>query len=74
MGAALTYARRYALFALVGIAGEDGLDAPDTTSELPCQKLVCRLVHHRRMRDITPDQVLTAARSTLAKASLTAYS
>jgi hypothetical protein len=29
MGAALTYARRYALFALVGIAGEDGLDAPD---------------------------------------------
>jgi hypothetical protein len=30
MGAALTYARRYALFALVGIAGEDDLDAPDT--------------------------------------------
>jgi hypothetical protein len=28
-GAALTYARRYALFALVGIAGEDDLDAPD---------------------------------------------
>ncbi len=28
MGAALTYARRYALFALVGIAGEDDLDAP----------------------------------------------
>ena len=35
MGAALTYARRYALFTLVGIAGEDDLDAPD----LP--------VHHR---------------------------
>jgi hypothetical protein len=36
MGAALTYARRYALFTLVGIAGEDDLDAPDlpvTTSE-----------------------------------------
>jgi hypothetical protein len=31
MGAALTYARRYALFALVGIAGEDDLDAPDTS-------------------------------------------
>jgi hypothetical protein len=30
MGAALTYARRYALFTLVGIAGEDDLDAPDT--------------------------------------------
>ena len=29
MGAALTYARRYALFTLVGIAGEDDLAAPD---------------------------------------------
>ena len=29
MGAALTYARSYALFTLVGIAGEDDLDAPD---------------------------------------------
>ena len=29
MGAALTYGRRYALFTLVGIAGEDDLDAPD---------------------------------------------
>src|SRR5215204_2377205 len=29
MGAALTYARRYALFTLVGIAGEDDLDGPD---------------------------------------------
>jgi hypothetical protein len=35
MGAALTYARRYALFTLVGIAGEDDLDAPD----LPGMKL-----------------------------------
>ena len=33
MGAALTYARRYALFALVGIAGEDDLDAPDLLSD-----------------------------------------
>lgn len=33
MGAALTYARRYALFTMVGIAGEDDLDAPpDTTN------------------------------------------
>jgi hypothetical protein len=31
MGTALTYARRYALFTLVGIAGEDDLDAPDFT-------------------------------------------
>jgi hypothetical protein len=29
LGAALTYARRYALFTIVGIAGEDDLDAPD---------------------------------------------
>jgi hypothetical protein len=33
MGAALSYARRYALFALVGIAGEDDLDAPDLLAE-----------------------------------------
>jgi hypothetical protein len=33
MGAALTYARRYALFTLVGIAGEDDLDAPDLCDE-----------------------------------------
>jgi len=43
MGAALTYARRYALFTLVGIAGEDDLDAPDlatpTTSATAAEKL-----------------------------------
>src|SRR6202171_2111404 len=35
MGAALTYARRYALFTMVGIAGEDDLDAPDLTNDWP---------------------------------------
>ena len=35
MGAALTYARRYALFTLVGIAGEDDLDAPDLPVNTP---------------------------------------
>jgi hypothetical protein len=35
MGAALTYARRYALFTLVGIAGEDDLDAPDLVACAP---------------------------------------
>ena len=36
MGAALTYARRYALFTMVGIAGEDDLDAsPDVTNDPP---------------------------------------
>src|SRR5215217_6988272 len=34
MGAALTYARRYGLFTLVGIAGEDDLDAPDLPQEI----------------------------------------
>jgi hypothetical protein len=38
MGAALTYARRYSLFALVGIAGEDDLDAPDLNAG-PASKL-----------------------------------
>jgi hypothetical protein len=37
MGAALTYARRYALFTMVGIAGEDDLDAPDLANE-PLQR------------------------------------
>src|SRR5262249_51465303 len=37
MGAALTYARRYALFTLVGIAGEDDLDAPDLCDG-PCSQ------------------------------------
>ena len=37
MGAALTYARRYALFTLVGIAGEDDLDAPDLITPTPTQ-------------------------------------
>jgi len=35
MGAALTYARRYVLFTLVGIAGEDDLDAPDICMPVP---------------------------------------
>jgi hypothetical protein len=34
MGAALTYARRYALFTLVGIAGEDDFDAPDLNGKV----------------------------------------
>src|SRR5262245_3210577 len=35
MGAALTYARRYALFTLIGIAGEDDIDAPDLPALAP---------------------------------------
>ena len=37
MGGALTYARRYALFTLVGIAGEDDIDAPDLPTLIPSQ-------------------------------------
>jgi heptosyltransferase II len=46
-------------------------DVIETTSELPCRpchKPVCRLVHHRCMRDIAPEQVVAAARAVLAKA------
>jgi hypothetical protein len=39
MGAALTYARRYALFTLVGIAGEDDLDAPDLCEPAPSSSM-----------------------------------
>jgi len=43
MGAALTYARRYALFALVGIAGEDDLDAPDLNGREPPERVAGKL-------------------------------
>ena len=42
----------------------------ETTSELacrPCHKPVCRLVHHRCMRDIAPEVVLAATRQALAR-------
>src|SRR5204863_2286053 len=44
MGAALTYARRYALFALVGIAGEDDLDAPDLNAPEPLEPVAKKSV------------------------------
>jgi hypothetical protein len=47
MGAALTYARRYALFALVGLAGEDDLDAPDLNAPDPAG-------HHSRETTAEP--------------------
>jgi heptosyltransferase II len=43
----------------------------ETTSELPCRpchKPVCRLAHHRCMRDIAPEQVLAEARGVLVQA------
>jgi hypothetical protein len=46
VGTALTYARRYALFALVGIAGEDDLDAPDTPLPAPVSSSPIRRMAH----------------------------
>jgi hypothetical protein len=50
MGAALTYARRYALFTLVGIAGEDDLDAPDLKAPVPPAPLAAKPTPHRHGR------------------------
>ena len=50
MGAALTYARRYTLFALVGIAGEDDLDAPDLHVAEPVDARGAHAVSHHRTR------------------------
>ncbi len=48
MGAALTYARRYALFTMVGIAGEDDLDAPPDATPDPTES------HKVFHRDLPP--------------------
>ena len=42
MGASLTYARRYALFTMVGIAGEDDLDAPPVSCSLTATRAQAR--------------------------------
>jgi ERF superfamily len=67
MGAALTYARRYALFALVGIAGEDDLDAPDLPSRSePVPKPASAAVPKRNggsAKEQTPRQEPTNAES-----------
>jgi heptosyltransferase-2 len=49
----------------------------ETTSELacrPCHKPVCRLEHHRCMRDIPVEQVASAARGALAATTVTSRS
>ena len=77
MGAALTYARRYALFTLVGIAGEDDVDAPDLTAppdhtagiEKPPPSKTGQLnggrshIRHRRAPKSVPRPILGAAPS-----------
>src|SRR6266516_267284 len=52
MGAALTYARRYALFTLVGIAGEDDLDAPDLGANLQPGGPIAPNVHPAPREDV----------------------
>jgi hypothetical protein len=55
MGAALTYARRYALFTLVGIAGEDDLDAPDLCARAaPSSSALDRLSNPNEGRPTIP--------------------
>jgi hypothetical protein len=54
MGAALTYARRYALFTMVGIAGEDDLDAPVINGDGPSRDKAADV-----SRTTTPSQVPT---------------
>ena len=73
MGAALTYARRYALFTLVGIAGEDDLDAPDLgadptpSTELPGPIRQSNGQVARRMPDGDRKRPETSARSVLGE-------
>ena len=50
MGAALTYARRYALFTLVGIAGEDDIDAPDLKAPTPPASSAAKPAPNRRLK------------------------
>ena len=61
MGAALTYARRYALFTLVGIAGEDDLDAPDINLKVEPisgeSAVVTALATDRQARSLASDEV-----------------
>jgi hypothetical protein len=51
MGAALTYARRYALFTLVGIAGEDDMDAPNLSAPAAKQGQDLGVSRRRANRD-----------------------
>jgi ERF superfamily len=81
MGAALTYARRYALFALVGIAGEDDLDAPDMTACAPAagpepdarqNRFRSRESRNGRLRDAESTAVLDAGHSAVLRDKLLA--
>jgi ERF superfamily len=68
VGAALTYARRYALFALVGIAGEDDLDAPDLHVAEPVDPRASHAVSHHRPRSNGADGQVDRKRSAKPRA------
>src|SRR5271169_687537 len=74
MGAALTYARRYALFTLVGIAGEDDLDAPDLNTPAATASAAAKLVpnKHGRLNGGQADSVqhIPSGRGTKVASSL----
>src|SRR3954464_2048552 len=65
MGAALTYARRYALFTLVGIAGEDDLDAPDLGAPSPPNPAAKPAIVHLARCGRTPGNGRAAVKSEL---------
>jgi hypothetical protein len=68
MGAALTYARRYALFTLVGIAGEDDLDAPDLGADPnPAAELPRPPDHHKQSNGQAGKPPGPSARSVLGE-------
>ena len=67
MGTALTYARRYALFTLVGIAGEDDLDAPDLNAPTPPSS-EAEISPPKKLRRLNGSQEYSTAGSRGAKA------
>jgi hypothetical protein len=67
MGAALTYARRYGLFTLVGLAGEDDLDAPDLAEEGAEQRAQAALPGPLPLAERHPVPEQTAALPTAAR-------
>jgi hypothetical protein len=70
MGAALTYARRYSLFTLVGIAGEDDLDAPDL-NDLPAPPSLPQAAHRNgKALAVTPCGGLTSQLSAVLRDEL----
>ena len=71
MGAALTYARRYALFAMVGIAGEDDIDAPDLGLSIPEPNQILG-AGQQAQRKPAPSPILDAEQSAKLRNEVTA--